>query len=137
MLCTLVASPVLGTGASVIGGTVVAMQGKNAAIADADALMTYADETAAIDVMGQAQKSLSITVSGYTRSFSASNFYDPVRRLLRQMEVQNDTACVDVPPSEHAKGQRALGDGAYARIFHTANFRQSTAPVLQSCGDHW
>jgi hypothetical protein len=68
----------------VIGRTVVAVQGKNAAVADADASTTYADETAAIVLMGQAQKSLSITVSGYTRSFSASNFHDAVEPVLRQ-----------------------------------------------------
>jgi hypothetical protein len=69
---------------NVIGRTVVAMRGKNAAVADADALTTYADETAAIVLMGQAQKSLSITVGGYTRSFSASNFHDAVEPVLRQ-----------------------------------------------------
>ena len=69
---------------NVIGRTVVAVQGKNAAVADADASTTYADETAAIVLMGQAQKSLSITVSGYTRSFSASNFHDAVEPVLRQ-----------------------------------------------------
>jgi hypothetical protein len=45
---------------------------------DADALTTYTDETAAIGLMGQAQESLSITVGGYTRSFSASNFHHAV-----------------------------------------------------------
>src|SRR5215469_1713966 len=68
---------------SVIGRTVVAVQGKNAAVADADASTTYADETAAIVLMGQAQKSLSISVGGYTRSFSASNFHDAVEPVLR------------------------------------------------------
>jgi hypothetical protein len=38
---------------SVIGRTVVAVQGKNAAVADADASTTYADETAAIVLMGK------------------------------------------------------------------------------------
>jgi hypothetical protein len=69
---------------NVIGRTVVAMRSKNAAVADADALTTYADGTAAIVLMGQAQKSLSITVGGYTRSFSASNFHDAVEPVLRQ-----------------------------------------------------
>jgi len=69
---------------NVVGQTVVAVQGKNAAVADADASTTYADETAAIVLMGQAQKSLSITVGGYTRSFSASNFHDAVDPVLRQ-----------------------------------------------------
>jgi hypothetical protein len=69
---------------NVVGRTVVAVQGKNAAVADADASTTYADETAAIVLMGQAQKSLSITVGGYTRSFSASNFHDAVDPVLRQ-----------------------------------------------------
>jgi hypothetical protein len=31
----------------------------------------------------------------------------------------------------------AMGDGQYARIFPTVNFREATAPVLQACGDHW
>jgi hypothetical protein len=62
---------------NVMGRTVVAVLGKNAAVADAEALTTYA-ETAAIRLMGQAQESLSITVGGYRRSFSASNFHDAV-----------------------------------------------------------
>ena len=37
---------------NVIGRTVVAVQGKNAAVADAEALTTYADQTAAIVLMG-------------------------------------------------------------------------------------
>ena len=69
---------------NVVGQTVVAVQGKNAAVADADASTTYADETAAIVLMGQAQKSLSITVGGYIRSFSASNFHKAVEPVLRQ-----------------------------------------------------
>jgi hypothetical protein len=69
---------------NVIGRTVVAVRGKNAAVADADVLTTYADGTAAIVLMGQAQKSLSITVGGYTPSFSASNFHDAVEPVLRQ-----------------------------------------------------
>jgi hypothetical protein len=69
---------------NVIGRTVAAVRGKNAAVADADAFTTYADETAAIVMMGQAQKSLSITVGGYTRSFSASNFHGAVEPVLRQ-----------------------------------------------------
>ena len=69
---------------NVIGRTVVAVRGKNAAVADADALTTYADQTAAIALMGQAQKSLSISVGGYTRSFSASNFHDAVEPVLRR-----------------------------------------------------
>jgi hypothetical protein len=69
---------------NVIGRTVIAVRGKNAAVADADALTTYADETAAIGLMGQAQESLSITVGGYSRSFSASNFHDAVEPVLRQ-----------------------------------------------------
>jgi hypothetical protein len=69
---------------NVIGRTVVAVRGKNPTVADADAFTTYADETAAIAFMGQAQKSLSITVGGYTRSFSASNFQDAVEPVLRQ-----------------------------------------------------
>ena len=69
---------------SVIGQTVVAVRGKNTATADADALTTYADQTAAIALMGQAQKSLSISVGGYTRSFSASNFHGAVEPVLRQ-----------------------------------------------------
>jgi hypothetical protein len=47
-------------------------------------LISYADETAAIVFMGQAQKSISITVGGYTRSFSTSNFHDAVEPVLRQ-----------------------------------------------------
>ena len=54
---------------NVVGRTVVAVQGKNAAFADADASTTYA-ETAAIVLMGQAQESLSITVGGYALFFS-------------------------------------------------------------------
>ena len=69
---------------TVIGRTVVAVRGKNAAIADADASTAYADETAAIVLMGQAQKSLSISVGGYTRSFSASNFHEAIEPVLRQ-----------------------------------------------------
>jgi hypothetical protein len=69
---------------NVIGRTVVAVRGKNAAVADADALTTYADQTAAIVLMGQAQESLSITVGGFTRSFSASNFHDAAEPVLRQ-----------------------------------------------------
>ena len=69
---------------NVIGRTVIAVRGKNAAVADADALRTYADQTAAIALMGQAQESLSITVGGYTRSFSALNFHDAVEPVLRQ-----------------------------------------------------
>ena len=69
---------------NVVGRTVVAVQGKNAAVADADASTTYADETAAIVLMGQAQQSLTITVGGYTRSFSASNFHEAVEPVLRQ-----------------------------------------------------
>jgi hypothetical protein len=69
---------------NVMGRTVVAVRDKNAAVANADVLTTYADETAAIVLMGQAQKSLSITVGGYTRSFSASNFHDAVGPVLRQ-----------------------------------------------------
>ena len=69
---------------NVLGRTVVAVRGKNAAVADADALTTYADQTAAIVLMGQAQESLSITVGGFTRSFSASNFHDAVEPVLRQ-----------------------------------------------------
>ena len=69
---------------SVIGQTVVAVRGKNTATADADALTTYADETGAIGLMGQAQKSLTMTAGGYTRSFSASNFHDAVGPVLRQ-----------------------------------------------------
>jgi hypothetical protein len=34
--------------------------------------------------MGQAQKSLTMTAGGYTRSFSASNFHDAVEPVLRQ-----------------------------------------------------
>jgi hypothetical protein len=69
---------------NVIGRTVVVVRGKNTAIADADASATYADERAAIGLMGQAQKSLSITVGGYSRSFSVSNFHDAVEPVLRQ-----------------------------------------------------
>jgi hypothetical protein len=69
---------------SVIGRTVVAVRGKNTVTADADALTTYADQTAAIALMGQAQESLSISIGGYTRSFSASNFHDAVEPVLRQ-----------------------------------------------------
>lgn len=69
---------------NVMGRTVVAVRDKNAAVADADVLTTYADETAEIVSMGQAQKSLSITVGGYTRSFSASNLHDAVEPVLRQ-----------------------------------------------------
>jgi hypothetical protein len=69
---------------NVIGRTVVAVRGKNPSVADADASTTYADETAAIVLMGQAQKSLSISVGGYARSFSASNFRDAVEPVLRQ-----------------------------------------------------
>jgi hypothetical protein len=68
---------------NVMGRTVVAVQGKNAAVADAEALTTYADQTAAIILMGQAQKSLSISVGGYLRFFSASNFHDAVEPVLR------------------------------------------------------
>jgi hypothetical protein len=69
---------------NVIGRTVVSVRGKNAAVADADALTTYTNERAAIGLMGQAQESLSITVGGYTRSFSALNFHDAVEPVLRQ-----------------------------------------------------
>jgi hypothetical protein len=69
---------------NVIGRTVVAVRGKNAAIADAEALTTYADQTIAIVLMGQAQKSLSISVGGYLRSFSASNFHEAIEPVLRQ-----------------------------------------------------
>ena len=41
---------------NVVGRTVVAVQSENAAVADADALTTYADQTAAIVFMGQAQE---------------------------------------------------------------------------------
>ena len=69
---------------NVTGRTVVAVSGKNVALADADALPTYTDETAAIVLMGQAQKLISISVGGYTRSFPASNFHDAVEPVLRR-----------------------------------------------------
>jgi len=69
---------------NVIERTVVAMRGKNAAVADADVMTTYADETAAIALIGRVQESFSISVGGYTRSFSASNFHDAVEPVLRQ-----------------------------------------------------
>jgi hypothetical protein len=69
---------------NVIGRTVVTVPGKSVAVADADAFTTYAGETAGIVLMGQAQKSISISVGGYTRSFPASNFHDAVEPVLRQ-----------------------------------------------------
>jgi hypothetical protein len=69
---------------NVTGRTVVAVPGKNVAVADADALTAYSDETAAIVLMGQAQKLISISVGGYTRSFPATNFHDAAEPVLRQ-----------------------------------------------------
>jgi len=69
---------------NVVGQTVIAVRGKNAAVADADVMTTYADETAAIALIGRVQESFSISVGGYTRSFSASNFHDAVEPVLRQ-----------------------------------------------------
>ena len=69
---------------NMIGRTVVAVRGKNSAVADAATFTTYADQTAAIVLIGQAQESLSITFGGYTRSFSTSNFHDAVEPVLRQ-----------------------------------------------------
>lgn len=43
----------------------------------------------------------------------------------------------DINTMGKAKMFFAMGDGVYARIFPTANFREATAPVLQACGDHW
>jgi hypothetical protein len=43
----------------------------------------------------------------------------------------------DLNTMGHAKMFFAMGDGVYARIFPTANFREATTPVLQACGDHW
>jgi hypothetical protein len=43
----------------------------------------------------------------------------------------------DIATMGKAKAVFVMGDGVYARVFPTANFRQATAPVLQACGDHW
>jgi hypothetical protein len=43
----------------------------------------------------------------------------------------------DLSTMGKAKMFFALGDGVFARIFPTANFREATTPVLQACGDHW
>lgn len=43
----------------------------------------------------------------------------------------------DISTMGKAQAFFAMGDGVYARVFPTANFREATAPVLQACGDHW
>ena len=43
----------------------------------------------------------------------------------------------DIVTMGTAKTFFAIGDGAYARIFPTANFRDAVEPVLNACGDHW
>jgi hypothetical protein len=43
----------------------------------------------------------------------------------------------DISTMGKAKIFFAMGDGVYARVFPTTNFREATAPVLQACGDHW
>jgi len=43
----------------------------------------------------------------------------------------------DIVTMSTAKSFFAIGDGAYARIFPTANFRDALDPVLQACGAHW
>jgi hypothetical protein len=43
----------------------------------------------------------------------------------------------DINTMGKAKMFFAMGDGVYARVFPTANFRKAVEPVLAACGDHW
>jgi hypothetical protein len=55
-----------------------------AGIAVGGPMGNYADISAAIVLMGQAETSLSISAGGYTRSFSVSSFHNALVPVLRQ-----------------------------------------------------
>jgi len=79
-------------------------------------------------------KSVSLTTKaddGSTSGPTAAVALDPTKLMAAEQSTW------DIITMGKAQAFFALGDGVYARIFPTANFREATTPVLQACGDHW
>jgi hypothetical protein len=79
-------------------------------------------------------KSVSLTTKaddGSTSGPTAAVAVEPTKLMAREQSTW------DISTMGKAKMFFAMGDGVYARIFPTANFREATTPVLQACGDHW
>jgi len=51
--------------------------------------------------------------------------------------VVKDESTWDLYTMGKARSFFATGVGGYARVWPLANFKKTTGPVLQACGDHW